>query len=39
MSTELMYAGIMGISALVAPEFAPFILLGGGLLFIFLGKE
>lgn len=35
MGTELFYAGIMGISAIVAPEFAPFILLGGGLFFIF----
>jgi len=36
MSVELVYAGIMGISSIVQPELAPFILLGGGILFIFL---
>jgi hypothetical protein len=36
MSAELIYTGIMGVSLVVAPEFAPFVLLGGGLLFIFL---
>jgi hypothetical protein len=35
MGTELFYAGIMGISAIVQPELAPFILLGGGIFFIF----
>lgn len=36
MSAELVYTGIMGISALVQPELAPFILLFGGILFLFL---
>lgn len=36
MSGELVYLGITGIAALAAPEFSPFILLGGGLLFFYL---
>jgi hypothetical protein len=36
MSGELVYLGITGIAAMVAPEFSPFILLGGGLLFLVL---
>jgi hypothetical protein len=37
--TEYLTGGIAGLLAIIQPEFAPFILIGFGLFFIFLKLE